>query len=56
MSERVLCVVCCAPVTGQEPPPSTAALVQGCPWDSLPLHRLVQLKFLQCPRLSAPWP
>ena len=54
--ERMLCAVCCAPMMGQESSPRTATLVQGCPWDSLPLHLLVQLKFLQHPHHSAPLP
>ena len=54
--ERVLCVVCCAPLTGQELSPRTAALGQGRPWDPLPLRVPVQLKFSQCPPHSAPLP
>ena len=43
MSKHMLCVVCYAPMTGQESSLRTAALVQGCPGDSLPLCVLVQL-------------
>ena len=54
--KRVLCVVRCAPVTGQEPSPCAAVLVYGRPWDSPSLRLLVQLKVPQCPRHVAPWP
>ena len=50
------CVVCCALVTGQELSGRVATLVQGRPWDSLPLCLLVRLKFLQHPCHIAPLP
>ena len=53
VSERMLHVVCCAPVTGRELSPRAAVLVRGRPWDSLPLHLLVQLKFSQSDCLCA---
>ena len=51
---HVLCVVCCAPVTRQEPSWHAAALVRGRPWDTLLLPLLMQLNVLQCPRDFAP--
>ena len=56
MSERVLWVVCSAPTMRQESSSRMAGLVQGRPWDSLPLCLLVWLKFSPRPRHSAPWP
>ena len=59
VSERMLCVCVCVLSTcdgSRVAPPCTAALVQGCPWDSLLLRLLVQLKFVQSSCHSAPWP
>ena len=53
VSKFALRVVCCAPVTGQKSSPRSAALVQGCPGDSLLLCLLVQLQFPQRPHHGA---
>ena len=54
VSECMLCVVCHAPVTGEETPTRMAASGQAPPRDSLPLRLLVQLKFAQSLRHGAP--
>ena len=59
MSNRALCVVCCAPVAeGRVSLWRRAAAVQGCPGDALPLCLTVLPKFSLDPGLCAtapPW-